>query len=451
MIIQNKRELATTELRRRVLDIVEAGISRVLPANIITSAVKYDPARRILTLNKDRYDLSRGRIFVIGGGKASALMAQTLESVLSPENITDGVVNCKSKHGQTSKIKMLEAGHPVPDENGLKGVAQMLALKNRYSIDENDLVICLISGGGSALMPCPVPGVSLKDKQEITELLLGCGANIHEINAVRKHLSRTKGGGLGKYFSPAKVVSLILSDVIGNDLDVIASGPTCPDASTFSSAYKVLQKYGLLSRAPEAAVNFITTGCQGKVKETPKSLANCHNYLLGDNSLALEAMSRTAAGMGLSPFIVTAEQEGETTAVARLRAGEILSKKYASYKILLIGGETTPQLPENAGRGGRNQHYAAASMLALAEYQGKWALASVGTDGSDFLPDVAGAIVDHDSLPQAQARNIDVPSYLARYDSHTLMKKIGHSLIVTGSTGTNVGDIIVYALGEAAA
>jgi len=322
----------------------------------------------------------------------------------------------------------------------------MLALKGLYSINEDDLIICLISGGGSALMPCPVEGVSLEDKQRITGLLLGCGAAINEINSIRKHLSRTKGGGLGQFFSPATVISLILSDVIGNDLDVIASGQTCPDPSTFSDAYSVLEKYGLLSSVPESVKTFLRSGCQGEVEETPKTLANCRNYIIGDNRLALEAMAEKANEMGLSPYIVTAEQKGDTATAARFRATEILSSKYTDRDIVLIGGETTPTLPEVAGKGGRNQHYAAVSVLAMKEYTGEWAVASVGTDGSDFLPDIAGAIVDNNSLDTAEGRGIDIQSYLDRYDSNTLLREIGGSLIVTGNTGTNVGDVIVYIL-----
>ena len=446
MIVKNKPELSTTELRKQVLDLIEVGIARVLPPATMESAVNYDSARRILTMNDYAYPLSKGRIFVVGGGKASGLMAETLENIITPENISAGIVNCKTIDYKTSRIKIIEAGHPVPDQRGIDGVKQMLALRERYSIGENDLVICLISGGGSALMPCPVDNVDLKDKQAITELLLGCGAEIHEINTVRKHLSKTKGGGLGRFYAPATVVSLILSDVIGNDLDVIASGPTFPDSSTFSDAYNVLERYDLLSRAPKTVIDFLMKGCRGEVEETPKTLDNCHNYIIGENRLALEAMAKRANEMGFSPYIVTAEQKGETTTIAQLRAKEILTNRYKGYDIVLIGGETTPKLPDNAGKGGRNQQYAAVSMLTMQEYKGEWIGASVGTDGSDFLPDVAGAIVDNNSLADARAKGIDVESYLDRYDSNTLLKKIGGSLIITGNTGTNVCDIIVYAL-----
>ncbi len=446
MIIKNTAELASTYLRKSVLDIVESGITMVLPATIIESAVKYNGAKRIFTVNGDKYDVSRGRIFVIGGGKATDLMAQTLETIISPINITDGIVNCKNCSGKTNKINVVEAGHPVPDERGMDGVKRMLSLKNKYSINENDLVICLISGGGSALMPYPVEDISLKEKQKITELLLSCGADIHEINAVRKHLSRVKGGRLARYFAPARLVSLILSDVIGNNIDVIASGQTCPDSSTFLMAYGVLGKYNLLSKTPSSIVEYLAKGCDGQTEETPKTLTNCHNYILGDNTLALEAMFQTAKTKGFNPLILTVGQSGETAGVAQLRAAEILNGKYAGYDMLLLGGETTLKLPQNPGKGGRNQHYAAVSILAMADYEGDWALASVGTDGSDFLPDVAGAIVDNYSLAEVKSKNIDVKYYLDRYDSYNLLKILGNSLVITGDTGTNVGDIIVYVL-----
>ena len=446
MIIKNRDALSTTKLREQALDIIGAGIDRVLPPNIMKSAVRYDAASRNLTINGDTYRISAGRVFVIGGGKASGLMAETLESIIHPENISAGVVNCKSGHYKTHKTRIIHAGHPLPDQRGISGVKEMLSLKERYSINENDLVTCLISGGGSALMPYPADEVSLEDKQGITELLLSSGAEIAEINAVRKHLSKIKGGQLGYFYSPATVLSLILSDVIGNDLAIIASGPTFPDPSTFSDAYEVLERYHLLDKCPKSVTDFLRKGCQGAIAETPKTLNNCYHYIIGDNRLALEAMLRRANEMGLAPHIVTTEQKGDTTAVARSRAKEILKARYAGYDVILIGGETTPKLPAAAGKGGRNQHYAAVSMLAMKEYPGEWVVASVGTDGSDFLPDVAGAVVDNHSLDNAKAKGIEVKSYLDRYDSNTLLNKIGGSLVITGDTGTNVGDVIIYLL-----
>lgn len=446
MIIKNKNELSSTALRKQALEIVEAGISRVLPAAVMKYSLKIDHSKKILSIEDKDYDMSKGRIFVMGGGKASGLMSQTLEEIIGPENITAGTVNCTSKNYRTNKIKIIEASHPTPDQRGVLGVEQMLALKDQYSINKNDLVICLISGGGSALMPCPVDEITLKDKQEMTKLLIKKGPTIQEINAVRKHLSKIKGGQLGKFFSPTPVISLIISDVIGNDLDTIASGPTVPDKSTFLDAYNVLEKYEILDQAPRSIVSLLAKGCAGKIAETPKKLDNCTNFIIGDNRLALEAMAAKAEKLGFKPYIVTAEQKGDPTEMAKLRAKEILNCKYKNYDVIFIGGETTPKLPDNHGKGGRNQHYAAVSMVALNHYPGEWVMTSLGTDGSDYLPDIAGAIVDKNSLETSRTTGIEVQPYIDRYDSSSLLEKIGNSLIKTGNTGTNVGDVSVYIL-----
>lgn len=446
MIIKNIDELSITKLRRHALEIVEAGIARVLPSTILKHTVKFNLSKKILSINNNDYDISKGRIFVTGGGKASGLMAETLEKIIGSENITNGVVNCTSKDYKTSKIEIIEASHPTPDQRGVDGVEQMLALKDRYLIKKNDLVICLISGGGSALMPSPVDEISLEDKKKITELLISRGPAIHEINAVRKHLSKIKGGQLGKFYSPTRVVSLILSDVIGNDLDTIASGPTAPDSSTFLDALNILKKFNLLSEAPQRVKTFLEKGRKGEIDETPKELNNCDNHIIGDNRLALKAMASKAEEYGLKPYIVTAEQKGDPNEMAKLRAKEILKSKYKGYDVILIGGETTPGLPKNPGKGGRNQHYAAVSMVELEKYPGEWVMASVGTDGSDYLEDVAGAIVDKISLSNAKSKKIKIRPYLDRYDSNTLLNEIGNSLIITGSTGTNVCDVAVYIL-----
>jgi glycerate 2-kinase len=443
-IIKNIDSLSTTKSRRYVLEIIEAGIGSVLPENLLKRCVQFEKNKKLLTVDNDVFDLSAGRIFVIGGGKASGRMAQALEEIVGAENITSGTVNSKGSIPKTEKIKVISAGHPVPDERGIRGVKEMLALKQRYGINENDVVIALISGGGSSLMPYPSEGISLKDEQDITNLLINSGAEIGEINTVRKHLSRVKGGNLGRHFNPARVISLIISDVIGNDLSVIASGPTVPDESTFSDARRILERFGLSDKAAESISALLAKGCRGEIEETCKTLNNCYNYIIGDNRVALESMKDKARVYGYTPYIVTAEQKGDVDKTARSRAREITGGKYKGYEILLIGGETTVRLPVNAGKGGRNQHYAAVSITAMTGYPGNWVLASAGTDGSDYIPDVAGAIVDSDTPETARRKNIDIKSFLDRYDSYTLLEQIGDSLIVTGDTGTNVGDVIVY-------
>ena len=447
MIIKNREELISSGLRARAVELIEAGVTRVLPSNLLRESVKYRRASKRLAIENEGYNLSRGRVFVIGGGKASGLMAEEIEKIIGPEMITAGAVNCKSNGYATKNIEVIQAGHPVPDEAGVYGVRTMLAMKGRYNIGKNDLVLCLISGGGSSLMPCPVSGVSLEDKRDITQLLLRCGADIKEINTVRKHLSLTKGGGLGRYYDPARVVSLIISDVVGDDLDTIASGPTVSDSSTFKEAYDVLDKYGLVEKSPINAVNFLKRGCAGLEAETPKELFNCDNYIIGNNRMALEAMEEKARDLGLKPYTVTSELSGDTTDVANRIAKEIADGRYKGFNVILLGGETTPTLTEKAGKGGRNQHYAAVSMLAMKKCAFPWVVASAGTDGSDFMPDVAGAMVDDRSLKTAQDAGIDVEDYIKRFDSNTLFNKLGRSLIITGATGTNVSDVLLYLLG----
>ncbi|UCG54378.1 MAG: DUF4147 domain-containing protein [Dehalococcoidia bacterium] len=227
---------------------------------------------------------------------------------------------------------------------------------------------------------------------------------------------------------------------------VIASGPTYPDNTTFSDALDILKKYDLISKTPKSVFIHLEKGHHGKLIETPKCLDNCYNYIIGDNKVALEAMLIKAREIGFTPLLVTAEQKGETTKVAIERANEILQKKYIGYNALIIGGETTPRLPTPAGKGGRNQHYAAESVVAMNKYPGQWVVASINSDGSDFLPDVAGAIVDMNSLIKARTSKSDYKTYMAKYDSNPLLTKIGNSLVKTGNTNTNVGDLTLYLL-----
>ena len=414
MIINNSEELISSGLRATAVGLIEAGISRVLPANLMREAVKCSITKQRLTVSAVKYSLAKGRVFVIGGGKASGLMAEELERIMQPGTITAGTVNCKTGGYNTEKVAIVEAGHPVPDESGMRGVREMLAMKARYNIGKGDLVICLISGGGSSLLPCPMAGVTLEAKQAMTQLLLRCGADIREINTVRKHLSMVKGGGLAAFYEPARMVSLIISDVVGDGLDAIASGPTVADPTTFADARKVLEKYGLTEKAPQNAVDFINRGCLGLEAETTRVLSNCDNYVIGNNRMALEAIAGKARDLGLKPSIITSEMTGDTTSLARGMAADMINGKYRGFDVALLGGETTPTLPENSGKGGRNQHYAAVSMLAMQDLACPWVVASVGSDGSDYLPDVAGAMVDNRSLDAARAAGLDVADYIEK-------------------------------------
>jgi glycerate 2-kinase len=445
-LIRNKSQLAASLGRRQALELLEAGIAAVLPAALMAEALSFDPAARILRVKGAEHLLS-GRVFVVGAGKASGLMAERLEKLLGSV-ICSGIVVDKADplDFHTSRIRILQAGHPVPDERGLRAAEMMLGLKAEYSIGEGDTLLCLISGGGSSLLPCPADGISLADKQLTTRLLLACGADIYQINSVRKHLSRLKGGRLARFFAPSRVISLIISDVIGNDLSVIASGPTYPDPSTFRDALHVLAQYELLEKVPPNVISLLRKGSRAELEETPKSLENALNYIIGDNRLALEAMASRGSNLGLKPLILTDRQKGDTEAAAWQLAAAIGAGKYSAYDLILIGGETTPALPPQPGRGGRNQHFAALLPLLLADYPARWTFASLGTDGSDYLPEVAGAIVDHRTLADYRRLRPDYEYLLHGYDSNTLLGSLGASLILIGDTHTNVGDIMLFLL-----
>jgi glycerate-2-kinase len=308
------------------------------------------------------------------------------------------------------------------------------------------LVICLISGGGSALMPAPVDGVSLDDKQAVTQMLLDSGADIREINAVRKHISKIKGGQLAAHFFPAKVVSIIISDVVNNRLDTIASGPTVPDDTSFKDAYDVLVKFSLIEKVPASIKAHILAGRENRAVETPKDLVNAFNYIIADSTMSLGAMAHRAKTLGYKPLIFSTEISGDPASAAMKIGDDIARGEYQDYDILLGAGETTPALPAKHGQGGRNQHFCAVSMLALSKFDSNWAMSAIASDGVDFLKKTAGALVDRQSLQKSLDKKIDANKYLADFDSYSLLKKIDNCLIETGETGTNVGDLFVYIL-----
>jgi glycerate-2-kinase len=447
VIIKNFAELSTTELRKSALELVNAGISAVLPEKLMKDQVKFEVDNKILTIGEARFDLFSRRLFVVGGGKAAGRMAEVLESIIPPEDITAGVVNCNSSDYSTKTIEIIETSHPLPDEMGVDGVKRMLDFKDKYDIDQADIILFLLSGGGSALLPYPIPEITLDDKIETTEILLTCGADISEINTVRKHISMVKGGRFGLHFSPATVISLIISDVIGNKLDAIASGPTVPDGTTFKDAISVIEKYNLNSKVPSGVEKYLQENIKNPQRETPKQLENCQNLIIGDVELALNAVMKKAKEIGLKPKLITCSQKGEPEKVAQERIEEILNGKYTGFDALLLGGETTPILPEDHGFGGRNQQYGLSSIPRMTEYPGTWVLTSVSTDGADFQADYAGVIIDDETTKTTKKKDLDVESFIKRFDSNTFFKILGNSLIETGDTGTNVGDLIIYILG----
>ncbi|MGD2099092.1 MAG: glycerate kinase [Desulfobacterales bacterium] len=439
------------KLRQHARHIFEAGLQAVDPVAAINDYVTV--RENVLRIGDQRFDLREyDRILIVGAGKAVAPMAQAMQDQLG-NRIADGIIVTKDDHGlPLKKIKVCEASHPVPDARGVAGTEEILALVENAT--ERDLVICLISGGGSALLIAPVEEISLADKQHTTKLLLACGATIHEFNTVRKHLSRAKGGRLAQKAYPATVTSLILSDVVGDDLDVIASGPTVPDPSTFHDAEQILKGYGIWDQLPANVRNHIERGSAGQIEDTPKSdhmaFQRCSQVLVGTNLQALAAAGKAAKRLGYRPLILSSKIEGEAREVAKFYtavAKEVLSSNNPMEPpvCVLAGGETTVTI-SGEGRGGRNQEFALAAAMAI-DGVNKVVVLSGGTDGTDGPTDAAGALADGMTLKRARDENMDPKDFLRRNDSYRFFKQLD-DLVITGPTRTNVMDIYMLLIGR---
>jgi glycerate 2-kinase len=398
-----------------------------------------------LKLNLSRYD----RIIVIGGGKATASMAFEIEKLLGTR-ITVGAVNVPDylkRVPKTKKIILNRATHPIPSAMGVRGVEKMLKLIGTPT--KRDLVICLISGGGSALMPLPLDGLELSDDQKITGLLLKSGAPINEINTVRKHLSAVKGGRLAQRLFPARVLTLIISDVVGDPLDAIASGPTVPDLTTYADARKILLKYGLWGRIPKRVKKIIAKGLTDPSMETPKAnsdiFRHVSNILVGTNKQSCDYAAEYLRSAGYKTKVLSTHVQGEAKEIGKLYAG-ILSDMMDEHSptAIVAGGETTVSMSDNAGLGGRNQELVLSCAIGIEGIDGA-VIASIGTDGVDGPTNAAGAIADHGTIERARKRDIDASESLQNHDSYHFFEKIG-GLLFTGPTGTNVNDITVLAV-----
>ncbi len=431
-------------MRAEAKRIFAHALSAVHPQHIIANQVSLKGATLRVAGHSFRLDKYK-RIFVAGCGKASAAMAVGIEKILG-SRITAGLINVKYGHGQRLKyIRLQEAGHPLPDENGLRGTLEMTKMLS--NLKEDDLVIFLISGGGSALLPAPLPGITLQEKQKVTDLLLACGATIQEINTLRKHLSFLKGGGLAKLTYPATLISLILSDVVGDPLDAIASGPTVPDPTTFADCRSILDRYHLWSKIPPRVAQHIREGLKGKREETLKEGAEpfkkVTNVIVGNNLLAMKAAQQKAEALGYQTLLLSSRIIGETKEVAKVHtaiAKEVLfnALPVAPPACILSGGETTVTL-QGKGKGGRNQEFVLAAALEVVGLKGVVVL-SAGTDGTDGPTDAAGAFADGHTVARAKALGMEAQHYLAQNNSYPFFKKLG-DLFFTGPTGTNVMDL----------
>ncbi|HET6576460.1 MAG TPA: DUF4147 domain-containing protein [Fimbriiglobus sp.] len=433
-------------LSEHALAIWSAGVDAVQPEPLVAAAVRAFPGEWRKAIE------ATPRVLVVGGGKAGAPMAAGLEASLAAQiDCIEGLVNVPEGSSRPLTRIRLHAARPVgsnhPAEAGVAGAGEMLRLLE--SAGPNDVAVCLLSGGGSALLPCPTDGVTLADKQTVTRLLHASGATIAEMNAVRKHLSRVKGGRLAAAFRGKLLVSLIISDVVGDPLDVIASGPTVPDPSTFTDALAVLDRYRIIGQVPAPVVERLRAGAAGSIPETPKQLPpNVHNLVIGSNAVALAA-ARTVAEqlrytvLDLGPFV-----EGEARDVAAAVVGVVRNIRERGEPIpapacILIGGETTVALGDGSGKGGRNQEFvlAAAAKLSVERMTGVCVL-SGGTDGEDGPTDAAGAVATVETMRRTAELGLDPRTFLDRHDSYHFFEPVD-GLIRTGLTDTNVMDVRV--------
>jgi glycerate-2-kinase len=430
--------------REIAVDIFNAALTAVDPYQLVQTHCEFiTDAYRREKCNK---------LYLVSFGKAAFSMTRALARSLVRDLITCGVVITKYDHAPgvlEGKIEIFEAGHPVPDEKGLDATKRVIDMLK--DSDEQTLVLCLISGGGSALLAAPCEGITLAEKQQVTELLLKSGATINELNCVRKHISAIKGGRLAEIAYPSKVLSLILSDVIGDPLDVIASGPTSPDESTFQEALDVIQKYELMHKIPDRIRTRLAQGAQGNAGETPKKgnpvFKRVENIIIGSNKIATRAAAAKAEEWGFETTILSTDIQGEARGVARMLAQtavDIKKGRADGKRICLISGGETTVTVQGTGLGGRNTELALAFAQEIPGMEGITML-SAGTDGTDGPTDAAGAIVDGQTFTAADAKGLSGAIYLKHNDSYTFFKNTGE-LLITGSTGTNVMDIQIILL-----
>lgn len=459
MYVRNFEALATTPARRLALELAERALAAVMPDELVRQRLRRAGERLVVSgaqpLDGDgRRSLSlslRGRrVWLLGAGKASAAMAAALEELIGPERVHGGlVITVSDATGpRPTRIPVVYGGHPLPSRASV--VATQKLLKLAAQVRPDDLVLWLISGGASALLAAPAEGITLAQKQRTTRVLLRSGATIDELNAVRKHLSAVKGGQLARLLAPAQVVTLALSDVVSGRLDVIGSGPTVPDASTYSEALAVLQRYGLRTAVPTAVRARLEAGAAGKLPETPKLgepyFETAGTVLLGGPHRSAQAAAGAARQAGLRAEVLTDQLAGEAREVARVLGGVLRYRAGTSRRplVLVASGETTVTVRGN-GKGGRNQELAAALIPEIAGLP-DCAILCLATDGYDFVPGVGGALVGGDTADAAIARGLSMAERLADNDAFPLHQRLG-TLLEMAPTGTNVCDLVVCVLG----
>lgn len=443
-------------VRSHLHALFSAAVDAVDPRKLIERTVRLDRDRLVVRLPRGREETQAvheqiisipERVIVLGAGKGAGFLAQGLEAVLESRIAGGVVVLPRGQDVQLQRIDLVRGEHPLPGPGSLAGAQRMRAVLGQKN--EHDLVCFCLTGGASSLLVSPAPGISLADKLATNQLLIECGADIHAINTVRKHLSTIKGGGLARWVFPSPLVSFVLSDVIGDDLSTIGSGPTVPDPTTFAKAWNVIKQFALTERLPASVREYLERGRAGQEEETPKPgdaiFAHVSNILIGSNRLALEAAATAARALGYAPSIIDEPQSGDTTNAARGFAEQLrkVLAKTGGPVCVLAGGETTVHVT-GTGKGGRNQEFALVAAEVLQNESG-WVLLSAGTDGIDGPTDAAGAFVDGDSITRARAAGLDPQTALANNDSYPFFAALD-DLFRPGQTGTNVMDIKIALL-----
>jgi len=443
---------STQSLRKNALGIFQAGIDAANP---------YQAVKNCLTVNENHFEIALdlndatkkrtgrwSKIHLVAFGKAACNMMEAAETIIPKHRLASKPLAISNyENARTLKnVDVIGAGHPLPDSSGQKA-AQLIFEKLNHT-EAGDLVLILVSGGGSALIPYPATGITLEDKIATTDLLLASGANINQINCVRKHLSQIKGGQLAAHAAPADLHALILSDVLGDDLGAIASGPTVPDSTTFLDALRLLKEKDIWNKAPLNIQNLLEKGVAGEIKETPKTGDPCFNKtshtLIGSNSTSIKVITQTAKDLGYEIDIFSQHLTGEARDVAEklvLHAKTLIENGITQPTAILAGGETTVTV-NGTGRGGRNQEMALAFAIAANQHKlkGKWTFLSGGTDGLDGPTDAAGGIVDSGTLGRIKKARANPENRLNNNDSYSALKK-SQDLVITGVTGTNVADL----------
>jgi hydroxypyruvate reductase len=431
-------------LRADGREIFFAGLTGADPASAVKSAVEV--SHGCLRVRERAHPLAAIRnLYVAGCGKAAAPMARAAEEIFG-EKISRGLIVVKYGHSaETKRIEILEAGHPVPDAAGLRGAHRIVDLAR--GCGEEDLLVFLLSGGASALLPYPAAGLTLEDKQIATNALLKSGAPIEAVNAVRKHLSLVKGGRLAQIAAPARVLCLILSDVIGDGPEAIGSGPTAPDCTTYADCLHIIRRYSLTDKLPPPALDILARGARGEIAETAKPsdplFERVQNVVVGNNRSALTAAAQRARALGYNAVILTQSMQGESRMVARAHAELVKRAACGAESLprpacLLSGGETTVTV-HGSGVGGRNQEFVLAAALELENIDNVVVL-SGGSDGTDGPTDAAGGIVDGSTIARAKLIGIDGRAFLDRNDSYSFLRAVD-DLLITGPTLTNVMDL----------